>query len=136
MRRSWSEPMRVLGVIAALVALTSTAEAQSPEVNALVHQGVELRRERRDREALEVFLRAWEVSHAPRVMAQIGFAELALGRWVDAEAHLVEAHSAATDPWITEHRELLEEAMREVGRHMGSLDVRGNVAGAEVRVEA
>lgn len=127
--------MRVLGVIAALMALTSTAEAQSPEVNALVHQGVELRRERRDREALEVFERAWEVSHAPRVMAQIGFAELALGRWVDAEAHLAEAHSAATDPWITEHRALLEEAMREVGRHMGGLDVRGNVAGAEVRVE-
>lgn len=127
--------MRVLRVIVALVALTSAAEAQSPEVNALVHQGVELRRQRRDREALEVFLRAWEVSHAPRVMAQIGFAELALGRWVDAEAHLVEAHSAATDPWIAEHRELLEESMREVGRHMGSLDVRGNVAGAEVRVE-
>jgi hypothetical protein len=127
--------MRVLGVIVALVALTSTAGAQSVDVNALVHQGVELRRERRDREALEVFLRAWEVSHAPRVMAQIGFAELALGRWVDAEAHLIEAHSAATDPWIAEHRALLEESMRDVGQHVGSLDVRGNVAGAEVRVE-
>jgi hypothetical protein len=68
-------------------------------------------------------------------MAQIAFAELALGRWVDAEAHLTEAHSAATDPWIAEHRGLLEEAMRDVGQHVGSLDVRGNVAGAEVRVE-
>jgi hypothetical protein len=127
--------MQGLRVIIALVALASTAGAQSLDVNAMVHQGVELRRQRRDREALEVFLRAWEVSHAPRVMAQIGFAELALGRWVDAEAHLTEAHSAATDPWIAEHRALLEESLRDVGQHVGSLDVRGNVAGAEVRVE-
>lgn len=127
--------MRVMGLIVALMALTSTAGAQTLDVNAMIHQGVELRRERRDREALEVFQQAWEASHAPRVMAQIGFAELALGRWVDAEAHLIEAHSAATDPWIAEHRGLLEEAMRDVGQHVGSLDVRGNVAGAEVRVE-
>jgi hypothetical protein len=128
--------MRVMGLMFALVALTSTtAGAQTLDVNALVHQGVELRRSRRDLEALEVFQQAWEASHAPRVMAQIGFAELALGRWVDAEAHLIEAHSAATDPWIAEHRDLLEDAMRDVGQHVGSLDVHGNVAGAEVRVE-
>ena len=126
--------MRVMALCVALL-VPGPAFAQTLDLNAMVHQGVELRRAHRDLEALEVFQQAWMVSRAPRVLAQIGFAELALGRWVDAEAHLVEALDAERDPWITEHRGLVEEALRDVGRHVGSLDVRANVPGAEVRVE-
>ena len=126
--------MRAMALAVALLVPTA-ARAQTADVNALVHEGVELRRAHRDAAALRVFQRAWEVSHAPRVLAQIGFAELALGHWVDAEAHLTEAMGSASDPWVTEHRALLQEALGDVGHHVGSLDVTANVAGAEVRVE-
>lgn len=126
--------MRVMWLCVALL-VPAPGLAQTADVNAMVHQGVELRRAHRDLEALEVFQQAWAVSRAPRVLAQIGFAELALGRWVDAEVHLVEALGAGQDPWIAEHRGLVVEALGDVGRHVGSLDVRANVPGAVVRVE-
>ena len=111
------------------------ASAQTVDVDTLVHDGLDLRRRRRDAEALTVFQRAWDLSHAPRERAQMGFAEQALGRWVDAELHLREARSASTDPWIVERAAVLNEALGEVARHLGTLDVHANVVGAEVRVD-
>lgn len=125
--------MRVTILCAALLAPVG-ALAQTVDVNAMIHEGVELRRAHRDLEALTIFQRAWEASRAPRALAQVGFAELALGRWVDAEAHLDEVLDAR-DPWIEEHRELVVEALHDVRRHVGSLDVRANVAGAEAWIE-
>ncbi len=126
--------MRAMVVTLSLLA-TGTAQAQTAEVQGLVRAGLDLRRERRDEEALATFRRAWELSHGPRERAQMGFAEQALGRWTDAEDHLREALSASTDPWVAERREVIEEALTEVDAHLGTLEVRGNVPGAEVRID-
>src|SRR5262245_7061850 len=65
------------------------------EVEALIKSGVSLREQGKDEAALREFQRAHELSRAPRALAQIALAEQALGRWIDAEAHLEEALTAA-----------------------------------------
>ncbi|MBK8695071.1 MAG: hypothetical protein IPN17_23025 [Deltaproteobacteria bacterium] len=69
--------------------------------------GVELRRAHRDEEALAHFTRAYGQTRSPVAQAQMGLAEQALGRWVEAEEHVRRSLEAATDPWILRNREAL-----------------------------
>lgn len=126
--------MRAVLLLLAL-SVPRAALGQTVDVDTLVRDGLDLRRQRRDAEALSVFQRAWAISHAPRERAQMGFAEQALGHWIDAEVYLREARSATSDPWIAERAAVIDDALREVARHLGDLDVQGNVPGAEVRVD-
>ncbi len=121
-------------VAAALVTLVARgACAQSAtEVDALVRQAVVLRQQARDDAALAVLQRALGLSREPRVLAQVGLAEQAMGRWLDADRHLEEAQRASGDPWIARNRASLAEARRQVGAHLGRVLVFGAVAGAEV----
>jgi hypothetical protein len=64
----------------------------------------------------------------------MALAEQALGRWIDAEAHLAEALQRTGDPWIARNRTLLEQALGEIRQHVGSLELSGGTPGAEVRV--
>lgn len=122
-----------------LAALVGCASGPSPavdgEVEALLRRGVEQRSAGQDAEALETFRAARARSTAPRVTAQLALALQANGRWVEAEAQMELALRATEDPWVTRHRAVLEEARREIARHVGALFVGGNVDGAEVRVD-
>jgi hypothetical protein len=109
--------------------------ARADDVESLVKKGVELRRQGREREALETFQRAAKIRETPRVSAQMGFAEQALGKWVDAETHLKAALEAEKDPWVTKNRNVIQEAQRTVALHLGSLEVWGDPAGAEILVD-
>src|SRR5262245_21211542 len=81
--------VRILVRCATLVALLAGgARAQAGGADDLVKQGVEQRRQSHDQQALELFKRAYAIDPAPRILAQIGFAEQALGVWADAETHL------------------------------------------------
>ena len=116
-----------------LVAAPAIAQ-DAPEpsaADALVAEGLELRRQGRDAEALERFTRAHEESGAPRALAQMGLAEQALGRWLDAERHLDEA-IATGDPWIAERRALLTEALVAIRARLASVDASASVEGAEL----
>ncbi len=126
--------LRSLTIAAALSFAAAPALAQDADLEALLRDGLQQRRERRDVEALATFQRAAGLSRTPRVVAQVGFAEQALGRWIDAEGHLLEALGAASDPWVADRRRVLEDALREVGQHLGNLEVQVNVAGAAVIV--
>jgi hypothetical protein len=101
---------------------------------ALTRRGLELRRERRDAEALAEFRRAYAIDPAPRTLAQIALAEQALGRWVDAEADLRSALGAAADAWIAAHRQDLSAGLTAIQAHLGALVVEADVAGAELLV--
>jgi len=82
-----------------LVALTvaSSASAQPRrDDDALYAQGAVLRAQHRDEEALALYRQLHERTQAPRALAQVALAEGAIGRWVDAESHLVEAAASAT----------------------------------------
>jgi hypothetical protein len=111
--------------------VTAGARGQANDVP-LIERGVQLRREHRDAEALEVFRRAYEVRPTPRARAQIALAEQALGQWVEAERDLHTSLASSDDPWIVSHRDALEGALQAVGKHLATLNVTANIAQGEV----
>lgn len=131
--------MRLKSLLRASVlslAIAGVANAQSPpEADALITEGIALREQGKDEEALERFRKADALSSTPRSRAQIALAEQALGLWVAAEEHLVSALAKVDDPWIVKNRGPLEGALETIRKHLGTLEVRGGVAGAEVLVD-
>lgn len=120
-----------------VIALTATtgAPAWSGDGDALIQKGLELRRRGSDAEALKCFREAYELTRAPRAMAQIGLAEQALGAWPAAEKHLREALSIGADAWIRKNRGVLENALAVVDDHLGTLEVSGSPERAEVSID-
>jgi hypothetical protein len=55
-------------------------------------------------------------------MAQIALAEQALGRWIDAEAHLRRALSS-DEAWIEQRRETLQDQLQVIRSHLGRLEL-------------
>jgi hypothetical protein len=113
----------------ALLATSLPAAAQSADE--LIDEGVRLRGQGDDARALEVFERAYRLEPSPRALAQRALAEQALGRWVDAEAHLMGA-LAGDDRWVAGRRRVLDEALVEIRSHLGRLIVETNVSTGEL----
>jgi hypothetical protein len=107
--------------------------AFADEYDKLYSEGVELRRRHQDVEALDRFQRAHALKATPRTQAQIGFAEQALGRWVDAERDL-KAALATGDAWIAKNKTAIDRALATADEHLGTLLIEGRPEGAEVRV--
>ena len=124
----------VLAALAASGVAVGVAHAQSTSADQLVTDGLAARRAGHDDEALTLFTRAWDVGHSPRARAQMGLAEQALGRFVEAEQHLQEALASAGDPWIRARVASLQQGLDAVAARLGSLDVRASTPGAAVRV--
>lgn len=125
-------------MILATALVAGTARGQSKQSNdeeTLIRRGVESRRVRKDSEALELFREAYRLGHSARAAGQMGLAELALGRWVDAEIHLEEATAAAGDSWVVKNKDTLNSSLERVRQHVGRLEILGNPAGAEIVIE-
>lgn len=123
-----------LPVVAALFAallVSSVAHAQSAD--ALIQEGLELRRQTRDAEALQRFQDAYNLSQSAQALAQIALAEQALGNYVEAEIHLQSA-LATQDPWIATRRPALQEALGQISAQLGTIEISGGVPGAQVFV--
>lgn len=118
----------VLIVLTAFSAGTSRAD----ESDNLLQRGVELRRQGKDPEALEVFQRAYAIHQTGHSAAQLGLAEQALGMWTHAEGHISAALDHAEEPWIKKNRAALTKALSVVESHLGSLEVWGSPKGAEI----
>jgi hypothetical protein len=119
--------------VAALLLATRVASAD--DADAAIKRGIELRRHGKDREALAEFEQAWNQAKLPRARAQMGLAEQALGLWLPAGTHIREALSFQSDGWVQSNRTVLEQALATIDRHLGRLEVWGEPAGAEVRVD-
>lgn len=76
-------PLAVLSI-----SLLCPGAVRAQSVDRLIEQGVSLREDGRDLEALELFQRAYRRSKSVRAPAQIALAHQALGRWIEAERHL------------------------------------------------
>jgi hypothetical protein len=124
-------------LLLALAAASAVAAEPSPAAQAdeLIAQGYKLRVQGKKAEALELFLRAHALAPSAKTLGQIGSAEAALGRWVDADGHLEEALSRHDSPWIElpENRTIIEQTLADVRRHVGLLRF-GGPAGAEVSI--
>jgi hypothetical protein len=119
----------------AAVAVARPAHADG-DADVLLKQGVELRKEGRDEEALDLFARAYRMAPSPAALALTGLAEQALGRFVVAESHLREALGAKGDPWIEENRAPLQAALNVVAGHLAAIEVVSNVVGAELWINS
>jgi len=123
---------------AALVALSLAAStpcnAQGIDARALLREGFAARQAQRDADALRAFEAAWALDARPSTLAQIGLAEHALGRWVDAERHLAAA-AASDDPWIVQNAAPLRASLAAVRAHLGSLALDHGPDGAVVTLD-
>jgi tetratricopeptide (TPR) repeat protein len=108
--------------------------ARAEDANSLLRRGIELRKQGKDREALEVFERAVQIEKTPRALAQLGLSEQALGSWPKAEEHIQAALQDKDDPWIKKNRAALENSLQTVEGRLGSLEVWGEPEGAEVQL--
>lgn len=120
---------------AALALHQGVAAAQTSCDDEAVRAGNELRRSGNDDAALAEFRRAWEACHTPRARAQMALAEAALGRWIEADQHFGETLASGGDPWIERNRRSLEAVRAQVAEHIGYLELRGGVQGAEVLLD-
>lgn len=121
--------------LAALLAAgaPTVAIAQTIEVEAEHQRGMQLRARGRDAEAAAVFRELFARTGEPRALARLGLAEGALLRWADAEEHLQGALDRAADPWVIANRGSLEDVLRSVRQHLGSLTVTCPTPGATVQ---
>jgi hypothetical protein len=118
------------------IAQSSASPATASSPRDLLRRGFELRGAGRDAEALAVFRQAYSIAAEPTTLAQIALAEHALGRWVEAERDLRQALDAApTDRWIRSHAAPLREALVEIERHIGTLELSDGVSGAHVLID-
>lgn len=127
---------RRLGILLPLLLLLGHHPAlAADEVDALIDQGITLRENGNDAEALTQFRKAFELSKGARAQAQMGLAEQALGDWVRAELDMTAALSATSDPWIRQHEAALREALSTVREHLGDVEVLGGVTGAQLTLD-
>jgi hypothetical protein len=124
----------VIAVLSASLALSVPAHAQS-EVEAHLQRGVALRREGRDVEAVVEFESAHRIAPSPRTAGQLGLALQASGDWVRGYEMLREATGARGDGWVERNRAALETALHVAEEHVGTVDVRGNIEGAQVLLD-
>lgn len=110
------------------------ADTPTAQADDLINQGFELRLQGKNAEALDLFMRAHALAPSSKTLGQIGSAELALHRWIDAETHLVDALSRKDGPWIENHRASLEKSLAEARQQIGHVEFRGPV-GADISVD-
>ena len=122
--------MRSLVILAILLSIPTLVHAQSSAE--LIEQGVALREEGRDEEALARFEAAYQDLGSGEALAQIALAEQALGRLVESEAHLMSALAETADRFVRRNRAALENALEEVRSGLGDLELHGGPPGAEV----
>lgn len=128
--RPWVRAALVFGVLATPCA--ARAGDDRSESDALILQGVELRRAGKNGEALEQFQKAYALVPTPRARVQIALALQSLGDWLGAERGLEQGLESADDPWIAEYRETIDGALATVRAHLARLFVEVDVTHGEL----
>src|SRR5262249_46220504 len=132
-RQNERSVMSARSYLAAFVVLsaTGTAYAADRTADSMITKGLELRREGKPDQALEMFQRAHALAPSPRTLGQMGIVEGTLEHWTDAEDHLTAALAAPDDPWVKKNQTVLQTALDSVKAHIGQLVFSGT-AGAAV----
>jgi hypothetical protein len=127
--------MRVF-VTACLLAivLCGVGHAAEPGPDELITRGLELRRQSKPEQALEMFQRAHALAPSPRTLGQMGLVEASLEHWLDAETHLTGSLATPDDPWVGKNRTFLDQALKISRDHVGVLVITGP-AGTDVAVD-
>jgi hypothetical protein len=108
---------------------------ENPEADKFVAEGIELRAQGKDNEALRAFQKAAAVDpDSVRVQIHLATVYQALGNWLLADEYLSMALARQNHPYVNRHRQTLEDAKRVIDANIGRLEVEGEPAGAEVRL--
>lgn len=126
---------RIAVLAAALLLLVPKAGLAGDDraADAMIARGLELRRQGKPDEALEMFQRAHALASSPRTLGQMGLVEGTLEHWTDAEDHLTAALGSPEDPWVRKNRANVQGALDMVKTHIGQLVFSGT-PGATVTV--
>jgi hypothetical protein len=122
-RKAYFIASALVAVLACSLFAAPARGAEASEVEVLIRQGVELRHVGKDVQAVPVFARAYELERTPRTAGQLGLCELALGYWVDAEAHLGEALASEGHPWVRRNLQSLRSSLEEARRNVGEVEI-------------
>jgi hypothetical protein len=129
------------GASAAVAALVLTyaegakaaAGEESPEVEALLRKGIQLRREGNDEAALAVFLEAEaQAPNSVRVLLHVATAAQAASKWLMADEYLHKAMSHEDDPYFVRYKAEIEEVRAATSQRVGHFRAIGAPDGAEV----
>ena len=139
-RMVWLAPLLLgLGSVSLLSAPAraegGVSRAESPEVEKLLTEGIALRAAGNDLEASQVLKKAAAIDpESVRVQVHLATVYQALGEWLLADDYLRLALSHETHPYVVRHRKSLDDAQRVISANIGRLEVEGEPAGAEVRL--
>ena len=117
--------LALLCIIVTSGGIKSAHAAGTGHEEMFIRKGVELRKNKRDAEALIEFLKAFDVAHTSRAAAQLGLCEQALEKWLQSHLHLSLALASESDTWVAQHRATLEKSRDNVAEKLGRIDVRG-----------
>jgi hypothetical protein len=131
--REDTRPDPILHASILLASGAAGSETDDRAAGAMIARGLELRRQGKPAEALEMFQRAHAITPSARTLGQMGLVEGTLEHWTDAEDHLTAALAAADDPWIRKNKGNLQSALDSVKPHIGQLVFSGT-PGAAVTV--
>ena len=112
---------------------TAPRTSADPTADALIEQGISLREQQRDEEAVSVFRRARALEDSARVRTQLGLALLASGDFVESYELLHEV-LLSRDPWVEERRAAIESSFASASAHVGIVEISGGEPGAQVSV--
>jgi hypothetical protein len=124
----------LVGLLTAVARPTFAHAADDMDSEALVRQGVELRKQGHDDLALPLFERAYAASPSGRTAAQLGLVKDALGDWVEAE-RLLQKSLVLGGAWVEKNRPALEDALKAMQSNIGDLTVTGTPPGARIAVD-
>lgn len=121
--------------LAAVAHAQTSARAENPEADKFVAEGIELRARGKDNEALRAFQKASEIDpDSVRVQIHLATVHQALGNWLLADEYLSMALARQNHPYVNRHRQTLEDAKKVIEANIGRLELEGEPAGAEVRL--
>lgn len=117
-----------------LLTLALLASTLTPDVKALLSEGLAFREAGRDAEALSKFRNAYSLSGSPQALAQMALAEQALGRWLAAREHLEEALAYENHVWIKKYRSALQSGLKTIKSRIAEVEILTSVPGVNVSV--
>jgi hypothetical protein len=123
------------GPLARLAAADEPLEQPADVAKELVRQGIQLRKQGRDRAALELIRRAHQLAPTPHSHAQLGLVYQAVGDFVRAERHLLEALGHGDHPWVARNRGALQTALIFTRQRLASVVLRRLPEQATVSVD-
>src|SRR6185295_9423032 len=106
--------------LAAGAAAQSAGPAENPEADRYVSEGIALRAQGRDADALTAFQKAAALDPSSvRVQIHLATVYQALGDWLKADEYLSMALARSNHPYVNRHRQVLEDAKKVIDANIG-----------------